>query len=107
MIRIQVRPNEPLESALRRFKLVRESEPDYPGLQHRLGLCYAKLGLGPFAVESLRKALEQMPPPEAVGTDDLGGALHGPLRGPQRRDERGSGRAAPHPPDPTGPPAPG
>lgn len=48
-------------TALRRFQVVRESDPDWPGLQHHMGLCYAKVGLPALAVEALRKAVKDDP----------------------------------------------
>jgi tetratricopeptide (TPR) repeat protein len=55
--------------ALRYFQAVREAEPKRPGLQHHLGLCYAKVGLPSLAVEALRKALEQEPQDADVKLD--------------------------------------
>ncbi len=55
--------------ALRRFKLIRQEKPDFPGLQHKLGLCYAKLGLPGLAVEALESARRQEPGDRDVDLD--------------------------------------
>jgi Flp pilus assembly protein TadD len=47
--------------ALRYFQAVRDVDPKRAGLQHHLGLCYAKVGLPSLAVEALRKAVEAEP----------------------------------------------
>jgi Tfp pilus assembly protein PilF len=64
--------------ALQRLKLIRGVQPSYPGLHHRLGLCYAKLGMASFAIESLRRALQAAPEDPDVQLDlavalELGG----------------------------------
>ena len=56
-------------TALRRFQVVREIDPEKPGLQHHLGICYAKVGLETFAVESLREAVKQDPENRDVKLD--------------------------------------
>ena len=56
-------------TALRRFQVVRELDPKKPGLQHHLGICYAKVGLETFAVESLREAVKQDPKNRDVKLD--------------------------------------
>jgi Flp pilus assembly protein TadD len=55
--------------ALQRLKLIRDTRPEYPGLHHRMGLCYAKLGMASFAIESLRRATEAEPDDADVRLD--------------------------------------